>query len=660
MDGAGTPQGDLRRAKIHALGATVEEYGELLPYLTYAERAELDALLEGVHLELWEPFPGPQSAALDCPADELFYGGAAGGGKSDLLLGCAILRHWRSAIFRREYAELKGIRERAEELFDDIGKFNGQTEIWRMLRGKYAGKRIEFGACQYEGDERKFQGRAHDFKGFDEITQFTESQYRFLITWNRSVHRGQRVRTVVTGNPPVSAEGRWVISYWAPWLDPGHPRPAQQGELRWFVTGPDGKDLEVDGIGPHTIRMGDGSEEIVTARSRTFIRARVEDNPRLLETGYRTVLQNLPEPLRSRMLRGDFGAGIEDAEWQVIPTDWVLRAQARWAPTYEEFLTKRARLKFEQGLAKERSDSGSGQPAEAPTPPTPHPRPPCPPAADSFTPIYAEPDVPESLKGGTGVDLSALFTASSRDGSASSASGLQQFRPPSPEELAEARASAEKDGAIGVDVSRGGKDDTIISERLGTWFASLKAIPGRQTKDGNEVIQVLIGLGWESRRIQIDVTGVGTSPVDVGKMYNMNIIPMINSGKSNAKDKSGKLAFVNLRAEWWWKFREALDPTLGDDIALPPDAQLLADLTAPRWQLSARGIQVEAKEHIKARLASRSPDRGDAVVLAHAVPREAAEAYLAYLREQVELSTEEARQKDAERARQSLHHSANR
>src|SRR5579872_2443234 len=160
----GTPTGDLRRAKLASISAMQEEYEELLPYLTQREREELDHLLSGVHLPLWEPFPGPQTLALQSPADELFYGGAAGGGKTDLLLGCALTQHWRSIIFRREYAELKGIRERADELLDDIGRFNGQQELWRVTEGQYKGVRIEFGACQHEGDERKFQGRPHDAK----------------------------------------------------------------------------------------------------------------------------------------------------------------------------------------------------------------------------------------------------------------------------------------------------------------------------------------------------------------------------------------------------------------------------------------------------------------------------------------------------------------
>jgi hypothetical protein len=47
-------------------------------------------------------------------------------------------------------------------------------------------------------------------------------------------------------------------------------------------------------------------------------------------SGYLSVLQALPEPLRRQLLYGDFQAGMEDDPWQVIPTAWIERAMARW------------------------------------------------------------------------------------------------------------------------------------------------------------------------------------------------------------------------------------------------------------------------------------------------------------------------------------------
>jgi hypothetical protein len=66
--------------------------------------------------------------------------------------------------------------------------------------------------------------------------------------------------------------------------------------------------------------------------SRTFIPSRVTDNYFYVRSGYIATLQSFPEPLRSQMLDGDFNAGVEDDEWQVIPTRWVDDAMARWKP----------------------------------------------------------------------------------------------------------------------------------------------------------------------------------------------------------------------------------------------------------------------------------------------------------------------------------------
>jgi hypothetical protein len=77
--------------------------------------------------------------------------------------------------------------------------------------------------------------------------------------------------------------------------------------------------------------------------------------------------------------------------------------------------------------------------------------------------------------------------------------------------------------------------------------------------------------------------------------------------------KYGIERFANLRAEAWWRFREALDPATGADIALPPDPELAAELAMPRRVPEKREIQIESKEQIIKRL-GRSPDKADAVV----------------------------------------------
>lgn len=272
---------------------------------------------------LWVPNPGPQTDAYFCKADELFYGGQAGGGKSDLEIGAAVTAHHRSLLLRRTNKEALGLVERTAEIVGNRDGWSGQAGIWRLPDAT-----VEISGCQLEEDKQKFKGSPHDLICFDEVSDFTESQYTFIIGWNRSAKPGQRCRVIAAGNPPTSPEGLWVLKRWGAWLDPTHPNPAKPGELRWYTTGADGKELEVDGPGPHMI----GGESVM-ARSRTFIPAKLSDNPDLADTNYAATLAALPEELRGAYRDGRFDLGLKDKPFQVIPTGWIRAAQTRWTDT---------------------------------------------------------------------------------------------------------------------------------------------------------------------------------------------------------------------------------------------------------------------------------------------------------------------------------------
>lgn len=162
---------------------------------------------------------------------------------------------------------------------------------------------------------------------FDEATQFLELQVRFHLGWLRTTDPSQRVRALLATNPPVDAEGDWIIGVFRPWLDITHSNPAKHGELRWYVTAPDGSDLEVDGPEPAQLP---GSAGPSIPMSRTFIPASLKDNPYLINSGYQAKLDGLPEPIRSAVRDGNFMAARADADFQVIPTQWVINAEARW------------------------------------------------------------------------------------------------------------------------------------------------------------------------------------------------------------------------------------------------------------------------------------------------------------------------------------------
>jgi hypothetical protein len=305
------------------------------------ERAEIAALTEGdAQASPWRAQPGAQMLALESEAHITGYGGAAGGGKSDLIAGLALTRHTRSLILRRQKVQTNGIIQRLGEMLGSYQGFNRARYDWRIPVGDSL-RLIEFGGLDKPDDHHKFQGRPHDLLAFDEVTELREAQVRFMMGWARTSDPAQRARVLMTFNPPTSAQGRWVLAFFAPWLDDQHPNPAEPGELRWFSTIRD-REIELPGPEPFVLFRGAplhdfdpddfGPEKIVTPRSRTFVPSRVTDNIFYMRTGYIDTLQAMPEPLRSQMLNGDFAAGVEDDAWQAMPTAWIDAAMARWRP----------------------------------------------------------------------------------------------------------------------------------------------------------------------------------------------------------------------------------------------------------------------------------------------------------------------------------------
>jgi len=287
----------------------------------------------------WRPYVGgPQERAYYSLADVLGYGGEAGGGKSDLALGLSGTRHWRSVIFRREFPRLGGLIDRSREIFNSGGvsagkdSYNEGLHRWKLSDGR----QLQFAAMQYEDDKFNYQGRPHDLYVFDEVTEFAETQVRFVIGWNRSTHidtttgKPQRCRVVMTFNPPMTADGEWVVAYflpWLAWLHPEtyqHPNPATPGELRWYAT-VDGVDTAIDEAQLGWFAQRDGRHwpvesgepfqhegdwvvpvrgfenaagKLSMAKSRTFIPASLADNPILEATGYAATVDAMPEPYR--------------------------------------------------------------------------------------------------------------------------------------------------------------------------------------------------------------------------------------------------------------------------------------------------------------------------------------------------------------------------
>jgi hypothetical protein len=173
--------------------------------------------------------------------------------------------------------------------------------------------------------------------------------------------------------------------------------------------------------------------------------------------------------------------------------------------------------------------------------------------------------------------------------------------------------------ALGVDVAQGGPALTALAARHGNWFAPLKTLRGIDTKDGPAVAGQVFTTMRDGCDVAVDMGGGwGGSAYDHLRQQLPHVYGIVPSEASMLRTRDMKLGFANKRAELHWKFREALDPVTGVDVALPPDQAVAADLAAPRWKFTARGIQVEYKPDIVRRL-GRSPDRGDAIILAWSV-----------------------------------------
>lgn len=121
--------------------------------------------------------------------------------------------------------------------------------------------------------------------------------------------------------------------------------------------------------------------------------------------------------------------------------------------------------------------------------------------------------------------------------------------------------------------------------------------------------------------IVVDVIGVGSGVADSlleNSTSTWSVQKFVASAKSIRYDRSGKMGFVNKRAEAYWVSRELLDPQYDSEVCLPPDDDLIAELTAHKYKVVSDGkYQILAKDEVKKLLPDkRSPDSADAVVMA--------------------------------------------
>lgn len=158
--------------------------------------------------------------------------------------------------------------------------------------------------------------------------------------------------------------------------------------------------------------------------------------------------------------------------------------------------------------------------------------------------------------------------------------------------------------ALGCDVARFGSDETIFCEIYDSGVVGeMKSFRGQNLMETAGRVKTS-----NAPRKAIDDSGLGGGVTDRLREQNENVIAY-NAGAS----PFDKERFLNKRAESWWLVREKLK---SDEIALPPDNKLAADLTNIKFSYTSRGqIKLEDKAQVKKRL-GRSPDRGDALAIA--------------------------------------------
>lgn len=267
------------------------------------------------------PHPGPQTTFLKTSADIAVFGGQAGGGKTRCLLmeGVRYTDNpgFGAVIFRRTSPQITnegGLWDESMEFYPDMGGTPKHTLDWVFPSGANVG----FRHLQYETDKLAWQGSQITLIGFDELTHFTETQFFYLLSRNRSTC-GIRPYVRATCNPINEDDevGGWVHKLLQWWIDPvsGFAIPERSGVIRWFIrrageiVWADTKQELMEKYGNPRL-PDDHDDQPCRPKSLTFIQAKLSDNPTMAQKNpdYKANLLSLPEVERQRLADGNWNA----------------------------------------------------------------------------------------------------------------------------------------------------------------------------------------------------------------------------------------------------------------------------------------------------------------------------------------------------------------
>lgn len=256
---------------------------------------QVDALTDdqfALYLELleaelseWRLTPKQQQAdALFDEVDELCYGGAAGGAKSELILYRAKalserFRRHRTLILRSGFPEL-----RRTLIWRSLQKFAGCDAIYKRADKEWHfanGSVIEFGFCDTEEDVRQYLSAEYDAVFIDESTDFTGSMIEMLRTRLRTTavkrRLGVRPHLGLFTNPGGVGHDFHKTRY----VDP-------------------------TGKGQRVVEMLDDPTDPESIRRVAYVHATVFDNPHI-DPQYKRNLMALTDPVkRAQYLHGDW------------------------------------------------------------------------------------------------------------------------------------------------------------------------------------------------------------------------------------------------------------------------------------------------------------------------------------------------------------------